>query len=78
VRNYGRDRKALTPLIRLAGTDEVKRRVGMFFMLPAQYWGRTVVNFVNRFNAIPAAAGKLEKKPHGVIDYSRAILRGDT
>lgn len=81
VRNFGRERKLLAPLIKAVGAGDVARRVAGYFALPAQYWPRTVERFVQKFNAIDAAArgqraSPVKAPPRGALDLSGITRSG--
>jgi predicted phage replisome organizer len=79
LRNYGRDRKMLAPLIIALGADEVQRRMQMYFTLPAQYFAREIKTFREKINDIPAKVRKsgftgVRPKP---LDLGSAVLGGE-
>jgi len=65
-----RDRKKIGPLIQKHGVDEVTRRVRAYFALPAQYYPRTVLKFVDKWNAIDTAGGP-RRIPELEADYGQ-------
>lgn len=65
-----RDRKKIGPLIQKHGVDEVTRRIRAYFALPAQYNPRTVLKFVDRWNAIDTAGGP-RRIPELEADYGK-------
>ena len=65
-----RDRGKLGPLIKKHGTEEVVRRIRAYFALPAQYNPRTVLKFLDKWNAVDTAGGP-RRIPELEADYGK-------